>query len=514
MFLSHTSELRQYPEPGQSYVDLVERAVSAAGHAIVDMADFAAEDSRPARVCVEQVNRSDVYLGIYGLRYGSPVRDQPELSYTELEFVAASELGMPRLVFLLDRGSRELALPPEALVDLQYGQRQDAFLQRVSDCGLTVQRFRNPDHLAALVERSLRKLEERLGEGNLNGGNLGGGNLEGSNLNGGKLGGGGNFTGGGNFGGGSFTGSRSGGSPLNARPLNARPVPELLPYLPDRHQQEQAMEKALRRLLEGERAQPLVVILHGEDGQRVELFRDRFFQHSAAALFHQPLAIRDFPLPWPSDLLPGEAFAEQFLDKICHHLLRDSRARQRLQALLGDASGPMVLWSSLYSDNWGRQGAQLVQQVCRFWQQQEVVASRRLIHWITITYNKPPIYPARKKALRWLRPSYWRFRASCLQLQRQNKRIRNHLKAINGGPAGASGLLVLPELGSVQRSDAETWVRSQPVREFLRDQGLQQLEAEVRDYYRREADRGLRQIPMEQLGTFLRDQLQQAVVTP
>ena len=78
VFLSHTSELRQYPEPGQSYVDLVERAVSAAGHAIVDMADFAAEDSRPARVCVEQVNRSDVYLGIYGLRYGSPVRDQPE----------------------------------------------------------------------------------------------------------------------------------------------------------------------------------------------------------------------------------------------------------------------------------------------------------------------------------------------------------------------------------------------------------------------------------------------------
>jgi hypothetical protein len=93
-------------------------------------------------------------------------------------------------------------------------------------------------------------------------------------------------------------------------------------------------------------------------------------------------------------------------------------------------------------------------------------------------------------------------------------RIRNHLKAINGGPAGASGLLVLPELESVQRSDAETWVRSQPVREFLRDQGLQQLEDEVRDYYRREANQGLNQIPMEQLGTFLRDQLQQAVLTP
>jgi uncharacterized protein (DUF2164 family) len=66
----------------------------------------------------------------------------------------------------------------------------------------------------------------------------------------------------------------------------------------------------------------------------------------------------------------------------------------------------------------------------------------------------------------------------------------------------------------VQRSDSENWVRSQPVREFLRDQGLQQLEDEVRDYYRREANQGLKQIPMEQLGTFLRDQLQQAVLTP
>ena len=506
MFLSHTSELREYPEQGKSYIDRVERAVIAAGHGIVDMADFAAEDSRPARVCLEKLNHCDVYVGIYGLRYGSPVRDQPELSYTELEFVAASELGIPRLIFLLDSRSRELALPPEALVDRQYGQRQDAFLQRVSDCGVTVQRFRNPDHLANLVERSLRKLEERQSGSNL-GGNLDGGNLNGDNLNSGNFGGG-------SFTGSSFTGSSANGSPRSSRPLNARPVPELLPYLPDRHQQEQAMEKALRLLLDGELAQPLVVILHGEDGQRVELFRDRFFQHSAAALFHQPLAIRDFPLPWPDDLLPGEAFAEQFLDKICHHLLRDSRAKQRLQALLGDASGPVVLWSSLYSDNWGRQGAQLFQQVCRFWQQQEVVASRRLIHWITITYNKPPTYPARKKALRWLRPSYWRFRASCLQLRRQNQRIRNHLKAINGGPAGASGLLVLPELRSVQLNDAEIWVFSQPVREFLRDQGLQQLWDQVRDYYSREADQGLKQIPMEQLGTFLRDQLQQAVVTP
>jgi len=461
VFLSHTSELREYPEPGKSYVDRVERAVSAAGHGIVDMADFAAQDARPAAVCVEEVSRCDVYVGIYGLRYGSPVRDRPELSR------------MPRLVFLLDSRSQELAMPPAALVDREYGQRQDAFLQRVSDCGLTVQRFRNPDHLATLVERSLRKLAER------SGGNSGGGA--------------------------SPSGSSSGA------PVSARAVPELLPYLPNRHQQEQAMGDALQRLLAGERAQPLVVILHGEEDQRVELFRDRFFQHSTAALLGQPLMIRDFQLPWPSELVPGEPFAEQFLEKICHHLLSDSRAKDRLQALLRDAPGPVVLWSSLYTDDWGRQGAQLFEQVCRFWQEHEAVAGHRLIHWITINYLKPPAYRLRLAALRWLLPGYWRYRASRRRRRRLNERIRNALKGIHQATAAGSRLVVLPELQSVRRSDAETWVRSQPVREFLRDQGLRRLEDAVRSYYRREAAEGLEHIPMEQLGAFLQTELEQVV---
>jgi hypothetical protein len=473
VFLSHTSELRDYPEPGKSYVDRVERAVSAAGHGIVDMADFAAQEARPAAVCVEEVSRCDVYVGIYGLRYGSPVRDRPELSYTELEFEAASDRGIPRLVFLLDSRSQELAMPPEVLVDREFGQRQDAFLQRVSDCGLTVQRFRNPDHLATLVERSLRKLAER------SSGSSGGG------------------------------ASPSGSS--TGAPVSARAVPELLPYLPNRHQQEQAMGDALQRLLAGDRAQPLVVILHGEEDQRVELFRDRFFQHSTAALLGQPLMIRDFQLPWPSELVPGEPFAEQFLEKICHHLLSDSRAKDRLQALLRDAPGPVVLWSSLYTDDWGRQGAQLFEQVCRFWQEHEAVADHRLIHWITINYLKPPAYQLRLAALRWLLPGYWRYRASRRRRRRLNERIRNALKAMHQATAAGSRLVVLPELQSVRRSDAETWVRSQPVREFLRDQGLLRLEDAVRTYYRREAAQGLEHIPMEQLGAFLQTELEQTV---
>jgi hypothetical protein len=159
VFLSHTSELRQYPQAG-SYIDKAERAVSAARHVIVDMADFPAIDQAPAAVCAQRVRDCDVLVGIYGLRYGSPVRDQTEVSYTELEFITATEAAMPRLIFVINAESEEHGLPPTALVDRKYGDRQDAFIQRVKDAGLTLQFFRNPDDLKGLVERSLRKLAE------------------------------------------------------------------------------------------------------------------------------------------------------------------------------------------------------------------------------------------------------------------------------------------------------------------------------------------------------------------
>ena len=43
MFVSHTSELREFPA-ARSYVAAVERAISASGHVVVDMADFPAAD--------------------------------------------------------------------------------------------------------------------------------------------------------------------------------------------------------------------------------------------------------------------------------------------------------------------------------------------------------------------------------------------------------------------------------------------------------------------------------------
>jgi Domain of unknown function (DUF4062) len=157
VFLSHTSELRDFPR-GKSYVAAVEQAVSAAGHVIVDMAGFPAAGQPAAQLCAEKVRGCDVYVGVLGTRYGSPVRDRPDVSYTELEFDTATEAGLDRLVFLLDTAADDVGIPPSALIDHEFGARQDAFRRHVQDSGLVTQSFANPAKLGQLVERSLRDL--------------------------------------------------------------------------------------------------------------------------------------------------------------------------------------------------------------------------------------------------------------------------------------------------------------------------------------------------------------------
>lgn len=161
VFLSHTSELRQYPAH-RSYVDAAERAVKRVQDTPLDMSYFTAEARPSADACREAVAAADVYVGIIGFRYGTPMKDDPSRSYTQMEFAAATEAGIPRLVFILDENTEG----PSALFrDLEFGNRQEQFRRELLDSDVTVRMVSDPSDLETALYQSLVTLDNHAATG-------------------------------------------------------------------------------------------------------------------------------------------------------------------------------------------------------------------------------------------------------------------------------------------------------------------------------------------------------------
>jgi Domain of unknown function (DUF4062) len=95
----------------------------------VMMEDFGAQDGPAREVCADKIRDCDVLIGIIGIRYGAHPPDD-QTSYTELEFQAAVEHGLSRLVFLLDE---KLARDLEGAAPQgeDRADRQERFRERV-----------------------------------------------------------------------------------------------------------------------------------------------------------------------------------------------------------------------------------------------------------------------------------------------------------------------------------------------------------------------------------------------
>ncbi len=141
-------------------------------HDVIAMEDYVASDQRPLAKCLQDVEGSDLYVGIFAWRYGYvPTEDNPlGLSITELEYRRAAQLDKPCLIFLLEKGA---AWPPP-MMDAVTGEgdsgRRILALRDELEKRYLRATFTTPDELArkvsvAVQQELVRVQEERIASG-------------------------------------------------------------------------------------------------------------------------------------------------------------------------------------------------------------------------------------------------------------------------------------------------------------------------------------------------------------
>lgn len=115
---------------------------------VLGMEKFGAKSTNALETCLEQVRKSDTYLGIIGMVYGS-VDSKTGKSYTQLEYEEAVKYNKEILIYLIDNQEASLKLKH---VDFVNHDKLIEFKKILKD-NHTVDFFSNPNQLGELVNK-------------------------------------------------------------------------------------------------------------------------------------------------------------------------------------------------------------------------------------------------------------------------------------------------------------------------------------------------------------------------
>jgi hypothetical protein len=300
--------------------------------------------------------------------------------------------------------------------------------------------------------------------------------------------------------------------------VRQRAVPELLPYLPNRDEQEMEVIKAMNELLGHRNHRTLMAIVHGNEDESHQTFLPRLLKYHLPGRLRSTECMMEFSLPWPRAIPPGPDFPHRFQEWLQQKLLQESPSTaNRLEAFFQQQPGPVILTSTLYTDDWVDQGLPILEALRSFWNDPHNLPNCNVVHWVTIRYQAVPppgsfsLFPLNIIHL-------WRLLSRLFtnspnkglkHRNRINQQIRSHLKKLSVTESDRLQTIVLPELQAVCHSDADNWVASQPVRTFLRNNHILKLSQQVGEIFdRHEAERQQAGISLEPLGHKLHDLLQ------
>lgn len=140
-----------------TYKDLIDyraaaiRAVEGTNYQASKMEVFGARPDEPLDACLKEVEESDLFIGIYALRYGF-IPEGADISITEMEYVHAKKLGKPIYCFLLDEENQAWL---KRWIEGEPGKSKLEDFKRRIQKDHVCDYFTTPDDLRAKVSNAL-----------------------------------------------------------------------------------------------------------------------------------------------------------------------------------------------------------------------------------------------------------------------------------------------------------------------------------------------------------------------
>ena len=317
------------------------------GHVAVAMEDYTSTEQKPVDKCREDVKNSDILIGIYGYRYGHSPRGYKK-SITHLEYEAAGEVGIPRLIFVI---GDDCPWP---------NSKYDKDLTRIN--AFRADLLEN--HTATIIS-NIGDLSVRISTALSNTTN----ELE----------------------------AQKTGSP---RPN----IPTFLPYLSNRSKQEEELEEIIANCYDCLHQKPLVCFIHGDEQECHCSFIEKMQKYVLPEMLHLPAekdSIERLCVRWPGADASVKIRLERLQRRLAWELTGSHKHdNDTLIQALNSRPVPVILDFSLAAANWQDNDPELITRWLEFWNElSDLAYGKKIFLFLCIKYkntDKISYCPARK----------------------------------------------------------------------------------------------------------------------
>jgi hypothetical protein len=306
--------------------------------------------------------------------------------------------------------------------------------------------------------------------------------------------------------------------PIDANYLTSkavkREIPRLLPYLPNRHEQEFEFKQAYKsyqEFLNQGLPRPLVCIIHSDEFQTHDMFFERLHKYSVPQLLgldRNQKKIQTYFLPCQNSKYGLET---QLCEELAKNVLDSSYSSlEAINETFCKYPGPIIVCTHLLTEHWQQEG-EILKKFLGFWQGwPDLVLGQQLIICLFVKYQKKGRSSAKRLSFSWL----WNYLKEILipnYYRRLNTKIYKQLTALSTSEFRQFDRIysiVLPELTGISRMHVEEWARSKETIQFVGEDMTQKLISEIREMFESwEHKTSSSTIPMEDLAENLKNLL-------